>query len=301
MFGILGGNVSGLIRQPGSLRFQLENIGVDYRSVDLVPAYFSTKFAQVLGIDESSIFPSLLGAVGDIQKLPISSNSLEAVVSADVIEHIPDPDQAMTEIKRVLRPNAKAIIVVPSLYKLDAVHAAHVEEKRYSSHENKLTFSEWKDLIEDSGLTIDPEQSRPIGILSGLLYTAWLNEKFVPSKASQSEKEIFSPEATLFKKVKKAISSLDPKFDELLLSDKTKLQSLIDLLQVGDVSSLLSEIKKIVSNKLNQEEADYFDQLLAILSNNQLDKSTLGKIQNLANGDGNHFLGNSTLFVAVNR
>lgn len=296
----LGGNVSGLIRQPGSLSFQLEKRGVAYRSVDLVPAYFSTVFAKSLGVDKSSIFPSLLGVVGNIQELPVASDSLEAVVSADVIEHIPNPNQAISEIKRVLKPGGKAIIVVPSLYKLDAVHAEHVEEKRYSSHENKLTFAEWQRLIEDSGLSIDIEQSRPLGILSGLLYVAWLDERFVPQKASQQEEEIFSEEAALFKKVKNAISALDVEFDELLIANQDLLPTLIDLLRSGNIYGLLDEIKKIITARMGEADLTNFETLLDIIAENNLNQESLVKIQNLANNQGNLFLGNSALFVATN-
>lgn len=296
----LGGNVSGLIKQPGSLRFQLEKRGVTYRSVDLVPAYFSTVFAKSLGVDESSIFPSLLGVVGDIQELPVASDSLEVVISADVIEHIPNPNQAISEIKRVLKPGGMAIIVVPSLYKLDAVHTEHVEEKRYSSHENKLTFAEWQRLIEDSGLSIDIEQSRPLGILSGLLYVAWLDERFVPQKASQQEEEIFSEKAALFKKVKNAISALDAEFDEFLMANQDLLQALIDLLKLGNIYGLLEKIKEIVTARKGETDLTNLETLLEIISENHLNQESLVKIQNLANNQGNLFLGNSILFVATN-
>ncbi len=296
----LGGNVSGLIRQPGSLRFQLEKKGVDYRSIDLVPAYFSTVFAKSLGVDGSSIFPSLLGVVGDIQELPLASDSLEVVISADVIEHIPNPSQAILEIKRVLKPGGKAIIVVPSLYKLDAIHADHVEEKRYSSHENKLTFAEWQKLIEGSGLSIDIEQSRPLGILSGLLYVAWLDERFVPQKASQREKETFSKEAILFKKVKNVVSALDAEFDELLRADQDLPQTLIDLLKSGDIYGLLDKIKEIVTARMGETDLTNLETLLEIIAENHLNQESLVKIQNLANNQGNLFLGNSALFVATN-
>lgn len=297
----LGGNVSGLIKQPGSLRVQLEERKISYRSIDLVPAYFSAEFAQSLGVDKSFIFSYLCGAVGDIQRLPLVSDSLEVVVSADVIEHIPDPKQAISEIKRVLQPDGVAIIVVPSLYKLDAIHPNHVEKKRYSSHENKLTFFEWWKLIEDQGLKIDKEQSRPLGILSGLLYIAWLDERFIPSKASQKDKEFFSQEAILFKKVKNVISFLDSQFDEILMVDKDLLQEFIELLRLGDASQLLNKIKEVIIDQLDQENLKNFEELIRIFSNDQIDKESFIKIQNLAKSKENLFLGNSTLFVARNK
>jgi SAM-dependent methyltransferase len=296
----LGGNVSGLIRQPGSLRVQLESRGIDYRSVDLVPEYFSGAFAQSLGVNSASIFPSIFGAVGDLQALPMASNSLESVVSADVIEHVPNPSRAMSEIKRVLQPNGVAIIIVPSLYKLDAIHATHVEKKRYSSHKNKLTFLEWMDLIEKNGLTIDSKQSRPIGILSGLLYLAWLDSRFVPRKDSELTDEVFFSEAKLFRQVKKAVSSFDSETDNYLLENPTKIQPLMALLKTGNIKELLSGVKQIVADRLNQEQTAQFDELLQTIESKKLELESLSKIQELAQNNSNLFLGNSVLFVVKN-
>ena len=186
------------------------------------------------------------------------------------------------------------------LYKLDAIHAEHVEEKRYSSHENKLTFIEWQKLIEDSNLSIDIEQSRPLGILSGLLYVAWLDERFVPQKSSQQEEEIFSEEAVLFKKVKNAVSALDGEFDELMMSNQDLLQTLIDLLKSGNIYGLLGKIKEIVTARMGEPDLTNFENLIGIIAENHLNQESLVKIQNLANNKGNLFLGNSALFVATN-
>lgn len=50
---------------------------------------------------------------GDICSLPIANASFDLVVCSHVLEHIPDDQTAMNEIARVLKPGARAIIMVP--------------------------------------------------------------------------------------------------------------------------------------------------------------------------------------------
>ncbi len=49
----------------------------------------------------------------DACALPLESSSLDAAVSANLLEHVPDDTQALCEVFRVLKPGARAVIVVP--------------------------------------------------------------------------------------------------------------------------------------------------------------------------------------------
>jgi len=48
----------------------------------------------------------------DALNLPFSDNSFDAVVSMDVLEHIPDSEKVIGEIHRVLKPGKKAFLVI---------------------------------------------------------------------------------------------------------------------------------------------------------------------------------------------
>lgn len=50
----------------------------------------------------------------DLCQLPLGHESIDAIVSANVLEHVPDDRAALAEMHRVLRPGAPAILVVPA-------------------------------------------------------------------------------------------------------------------------------------------------------------------------------------------
>jgi SAM-dependent methyltransferase len=50
----------------------------------------------------------------DVCELPLEDASMDAVLSANLLEHVPDDQLALAEIARIMRPGARAVIVVPS-------------------------------------------------------------------------------------------------------------------------------------------------------------------------------------------
>lgn len=70
--------------------------------------------AEYRSLDFKKTHPDL-DYVGDIQHLPLPSSSFDTVLSAEVLEHVPDPDQALREIFRVLKPGGKFVISIPHL------------------------------------------------------------------------------------------------------------------------------------------------------------------------------------------
>lgn len=50
---------------------------------------------------------------GDALKLPFGDNFFDRLLSVHLLEHLPNPGKGVAEMRRVLRPGGKAIIVVP--------------------------------------------------------------------------------------------------------------------------------------------------------------------------------------------
>ena len=65
-------------------------------------------FAEQHGMDNVEF------VVGIAEDLPYEDNSIDVVITYDVLEHVQDPAQAMCEIARVLQPDGSAWLVFPS-------------------------------------------------------------------------------------------------------------------------------------------------------------------------------------------
>jgi ubiquinone/menaquinone biosynthesis C-methylase UbiE len=74
-------------------------IGVDLVAAGLRKAHENVPEATLLQADACA--------------LPLDDESIDAVLSANLLEHVPDDDRALAEIIRILRPGARAVIVVP--------------------------------------------------------------------------------------------------------------------------------------------------------------------------------------------
>jgi len=72
----------------------------------------------------------------DACALPIATASVDAVVTLNLLEHIPDDRSALSEIARILRPGGRMVAVVPSgpgTYDYYDRFLGH--ERRYARHE----------------------------------------------------------------------------------------------------------------------------------------------------------------------
>lgn len=100
----------------------------------------------------------------DLCSLPLDDASVDAVVSANVLEHVPDDSSALAEIRRVLRPGALAVMVVP------AGPGIYDYYDRFLGHERRYARSELADKARRSGLKVIEDF-----YLGSLIYPAfWL-------------------------------------------------------------------------------------------------------------------------------
>lgn len=85
----------------------------------------------------------------DLRSLTFSDNSLDLLVTQDVLEHVPDPDSAFREIARVLRPGGLHLFTVP-------VYAKPTRERARQRPDGTI---ELLDAPEYHGNPVDPNGS----------------------------------------------------------------------------------------------------------------------------------------------
>ena len=54
--------------------------------------------------------------VGDIHNIPLEDNSVDAIICSAILEHVEEPQKAVREMYRVLKPGGYCFIYVPFLY-----------------------------------------------------------------------------------------------------------------------------------------------------------------------------------------
>lgn len=81
--------------------------------------------------------------LGDAQRLPVASSSLDGVVLSEVLEHLPQPVDAIAEIHRVLRPGGVLIGSVPFAI---GIHADPHDYFRYTHESLELLLGEFEDV-----------------------------------------------------------------------------------------------------------------------------------------------------------
>lgn len=55
----------------------------------------------------------IIDVFGDGHELPLASESVDTVMSLEVLEHVPEPERCVAEMARVLKPGGRALITVP--------------------------------------------------------------------------------------------------------------------------------------------------------------------------------------------
>jgi SAM-dependent methyltransferase len=78
--------------------------------------------ARLIGVDlvagglrrANGLVPDAELLLADVCDLPIEDDSVDAVLSANLLEHVPDDTKALGEFHRILRPGGIAAIVIPA-------------------------------------------------------------------------------------------------------------------------------------------------------------------------------------------
>lgn len=91
--------------------------------VDIVAHYKeeAEAFARELGVADRFTF-----LLGDALNLPVAADTFDAVIMNDFMEHIYDPEGALREAMRVLKPGGRVYINFPPYYHPTGIHMSDV-------------------------------------------------------------------------------------------------------------------------------------------------------------------------------
>jgi SAM-dependent methyltransferase len=103
----------------------------------------------------------------DACELPLADRSVDAVVSANLLEHIPDDGRALAEIARALRAGGRAVLIVPG------GPGTYDYYDRFLGHERRYGRGELAGKARSVGLDVIEDR-----YIASLLYPAfWLVKK----------------------------------------------------------------------------------------------------------------------------
>jgi SAM-dependent methyltransferase len=84
----------------------------------------------------------------DVCALPLEDASVDAAVSANLLEHVPDDRRALAELRRILRPGARGVLVVPS------GPSTYDYYDRFLGHERRYARGEMASKAKEAGLDV---------------------------------------------------------------------------------------------------------------------------------------------------
>jgi SAM-dependent methyltransferase len=86
-------------------------------------------------------------------RLPFAEGSFDAVVAAEVIEHIPEVEIALAEAARVLRPGGRLVVTVPYRETLRRIRCPECgEEFEPNGHVHSFDETRLESLLRGAGL-----------------------------------------------------------------------------------------------------------------------------------------------------
>jgi len=90
--------------------------------------------------------------VGTLEAIGVASGTFDAVLSSEAIEHTPDPERAVLELYRVVKPGGHLVVSTPNrLWEAPVRAASALGVRPYDGFENFLWPAELRRILERAG------------------------------------------------------------------------------------------------------------------------------------------------------
>jgi SAM-dependent methyltransferase len=107
--------------------------------------FYANRFENIVMGDYEIRLPNAGIIAMDAQALPMEANTYNCVLLAEVLEHIPEPRKALSEISRVTKPGGELLLTVPFM------HFLHETPHDYT----RFTEFNLQKLLQENGFTIE--------------------------------------------------------------------------------------------------------------------------------------------------
>jgi len=111
-----------IIESAGKAHGVMLDVGCGIRPYE---SFFTPFVKRYLGLEyspDSGYRGNLADLCGDAAALPLDTGSIDTILCTEVFEHLPDPEQAMNEFARVLRPGGVLITTAPFVFPIHDHH-----------------------------------------------------------------------------------------------------------------------------------------------------------------------------------
>jgi SAM-dependent methyltransferase len=101
----------------GRHAFEAARRGAEVVALDLDPGelkHVAATAAAMAEAGELQVPATIITSVGDATKMPFPDDTFDIVIAAEVMEHIPADQAAISEVTRVLRPGGVVAVTVPA-------------------------------------------------------------------------------------------------------------------------------------------------------------------------------------------
>lgn len=115
-----------------------------------------SQFGEAQGVDVSAEALAFCRArgldnvkLGEAERLPFEENAFNLVTGLDVVEHLDDDLAGLKEMRRVLRPDGRALLFVPAFMFLWGV------QDDISHHRRRYTLDSLKQVVKQAGFEVE--------------------------------------------------------------------------------------------------------------------------------------------------